>query len=43
MTSIINKTGRSFDWSSITASSTANQVFEIGTISHNYGAIEVTK
>ena len=43
MTSIINKTGRSFDWSSITASSTANQVFETGTISHNYGAIEVTK
>ena len=43
MTSIINKTGRSFDWSSITASPTANQVFETGTIIHNYGNITVSK
>ena len=42
MTSIINKTGRSFDWSSITASTTANQVFEVGTILHDYGPIEVS-
>ena len=43
MTSIINKTGRSFDWSSITSSNTANQVFETGTISHTNGSIEVSK
>jgi hypothetical protein len=43
MTSIINKTGRSFDWSSITASTTANQVFETGTITHSYGNITVSK
>ena len=40
---IINKTGKSFDWSKITGSKYANQVFETGTISHDYGAIEVTK
>ena len=40
---IINKTGKSFDWSKITGSKTQNQVFETGTISHDYGAIEVTK
>ena len=43
MTSIINKTGRSFEWGSITNSTNKNQVFETGTISHDYGAIEVTK
>ena len=43
MTSIINKTGRSFDWTDITKSTTANQVFETGTITHQYGNITVTK
>ena len=40
--SIVNKTGRSFDWSSITSSNTANQVFETGTITHQNGNITVT-
>ena len=43
LNSIINKTNRSFNWGDITHASNKNQVFEIGTISHNYGAIEVTK
>ena len=43
MTSINNKTGRSFVWCSNTNSTNKNQVFETGTISHDYGAIEVTK
>ena len=43
LTTIVNKTGRSFDWSSITGSLTPNQNFETGTISHNYGNINVTK
>ena len=40
---IINKTGKSFEWGSITNSSNKNQVFETGTISHDNGAIQVTK
>ena len=43
LTSIINKTGRSFDWSSITSSNTENQVFETGTIVHSEGDIIVSK
>lgn len=43
LTTIINKTGKSFDWSTITGSLTPNQSFETGTISHNYGNINVTK
>ena len=43
LTSIINKSGRSFDWTNITKSTTANQVFETGTITHQYGNITVTK
>ena len=43
LTTIINKTGKSFDWSKITGSNYANQVFETGTINHDNGAIEVTK
>ena len=43
ISTIINKTGRSFDWSSITGSKTANQVFETGTIIHEVGNITVTK
>ena len=43
ISTIINKTGRSFDWSSITGSKTANQVFETGTITHDVGNITVTK
>jgi hypothetical protein len=43
LTTIINKTGRSFEWGSITNSTNKNQVFETGTISHDYGAIQVTK
>ena len=39
---ISNKTGRSFDWSSITGSDIANQVFETGTISHDNGEIQVS-
>ena len=43
LNSIINKTTRSFNWGDITYASNKNQVFEIGTISHDNGAIEVTK
>ena len=43
LTSIINKTGRSFDWSSITSSNTANQVFETGTVTHQNNNITVSK
>lgn len=38
---IVNPTGRSFDWSSITGSNTANQIFVTGTIIHQDGNIEV--
>ena len=43
LTTIINKTGRSFEWGSITNSTNKNQVFEVGTIEHDYGEIQVTK
>jgi hypothetical protein len=39
---ISNKSGRSFDWSSITGSSYANQIFATGTINHDNGEIQVT-
>ena len=39
---ISNKTGRSFDWSSITGSNIANQVFVTGTIKHDNGEIQVS-
>jgi len=38
--SIINKTGRSFDWKSITGGS-SNATFVTGTIKHRYGDIKV--
>lgn len=42
LTTIVNKTGRSFDWSSITGSKTLNQNFVTGTITHEFGNINVT-
>ena len=41
LTSIINKTGRAFDWGLITNAG-SSQIFETGTIEHNSGAISVT-
>lgn len=39
---IVNKTGKSFNWASLTSSSiTANNTFVTGTIQHNAGNIEV--
>jgi len=38
---IINRTGREFNWSNITRSNTYNQVFEVGTIVHQNGDINV--
>ncbi len=42
LATIVNKTGRSFDWSSITGSKTEGQNFITGNISHEYGNINVT-
>ena len=39
---IINKTGKSFNWSKITGSKTQNQVFETGEIKHDNGKIQVS-
>jgi len=42
LTTIINPSGKSFDWSSITGSSTPGQVFVTGTIVHQNGNITVS-
>lgn len=41
LSSIINKTGKSFNWSDIVVSNTANQTFVTGTIAHRKGDITV--
>lgn len=42
LTTIVNKTNRSFNWSNITSSTTASQTFVTGTITHQNGNITVT-
>ena len=42
LTTIVNKTGRSFDWQTITGGPSA-ATFETGTIENWYGDITVTK
>ncbi len=39
---IVNKTGRSFDWSDITCADQLSQVFVTGTVVHQYGNITVS-
>ena len=42
MTKIINKTGKEFDWKSITGGPEP-ATFEVGTVKNWYGDIEVTR